>query len=221
MEEQKYHCKACLQDVGLGTKNCPKCGKGIIWPTNRVSVWFSLGVKWRRLSSWEKILGLAGSGMLFLIVVGVIASQAAGGGKSSAAGSGPNYSVSLDGNIDSVQTVGLPVDLNMTATNNGDAMSHLVLDFDGLGSWVINSVKGCNGDGTAISGFGNPYDFGYVAAGGSCSIDLALAPNATGTHTIKVSTYCGLDSSGAMNMNCSVSNYGAAIEWNNIAIDPA
>jgi hypothetical protein len=131
----------------------------------------------------------------------------------------PQYSANIDGTIPIPETVGQVVDMKLTVVNTGAAMRHLVLDFDGLGSWGVNAVKGCHGTGIPVQGPGNPYDFGPLDRSQSCALDLTLAAKDAGTHTLSFTTYCDVNASGIVSTSCAVNNSGANGTWD-VAINP-
>jgi hypothetical protein len=64
-----------------------------------------------------------------------------------------------------------------------------------------------------LQGFGNPYDFGAVSTGSSCAITLDLSPKSPGNPTLSVLTYTKLDGSGSFDINSSVDNAEASVQW--------
>jgi hypothetical protein len=131
----------------------------------------------------------------------------------------PHYSVAVTGSIDNPEFVGTLAGLVIRAHNNGSFINHLVLDFDGLGSWVIDGVTGCNGYAKPLDGNGNPYDFGNVKPGGTCKVSLLLNPKESGNHSISLITYCDIDSDGLIDLGCSVDNPESSVQWD-VAINP-
>jgi hypothetical protein len=121
------------------------------------------------------------------------------------------YIVQLTGSMTSVEQVGSPTRLDITARNLGDALPHLVLDLAGLGSWDVSTVIGCNGPVTPIDGAGNSYDFGPVAAGETCDVSLDLVARHTGTPTLSLTAYSNLTSDERMDTDARINNPEATV----------
>lgn len=193
-------CLTCGALMPWGTPVCPQCKRQLRWP----------GIAPRRgINPIATILVVAGI---------VLAGRQLW--NNTQHGSSAHYNVAISGTMPRFETVGMPVTLSINARNRGSRLPHLVLAFDGLGSWVINDVTGCNGTAHALDGFGNPYDFGPIPMGATCQIVLDLNPTRAGNPRIVETTYGNVDQDNTVDTGASVDDNAAAVQWD-VVINPS
>jgi hypothetical protein len=162
--------------------------------------------------AWGYIVGL----VIVVTVVIALFSGLGGNTHNSASEGGtagpPTWRVIVRSSFPTIQSVNTPVTLTINAANRGPGIPHLVLDFQGLESYVINSIAGCNGPALAINGAGNPYDFGPLPSRKSCAITLSLVPHTPGNRTLSVTIYHSV-SNGSIDTNSEVVNPHTSVRW--------
>jgi hypothetical protein len=104
----------------------------------------------------------------------------------------PDYTAAVSITMPSnYMRVGLPAVMSFAVINGPKSVTHMDLWVQGMGSWVMESVRSnCTGY-TAppednSNGNGTAWNLGNMAAGSTCTVDVVVNPKVPGSHTLNI-----------------------------------
>ena len=105
-----------------------------------------------------------------------------------------NYHVDISGTIPNPEQVGQSVQEVLWISNKGDTLPNFAVTFNGLDSYTVDNVAGCNGQATELQD--GSYAFGKIVKASRCRIVLDLVPKASGNVEVgTLQVYADVDTS--------------------------